>query len=215
MVTKTEGIHAGEFVLSQANGERSREAVTVALGQQLTAGQVLARVAVAGAIAAAAAADNTGNGTVGSLAVGSEAQEGEYRITCIDPALDGGTFQVEDPAGVVIGTAVVGTPFADQIGFALSDGATDFAAGDAFVVTVSGLEEQWKAFHQDGTDGTHVASGVLYDDCDAVAAAQRATAVVRDAEVNGHALTWPADITAEEKDRAVLQLATAGLIVRL
>lgn len=39
MSTKTEGKHAGEFIISEANGELSRETITVASGQNLVDGQ--------------------------------------------------------------------------------------------------------------------------------------------------------------------------------
>jgi len=41
MTTLTEGRHAAEFILSEANGHRSRENGTVVLGQNLAAGTVV------------------------------------------------------------------------------------------------------------------------------------------------------------------------------
>lgn len=41
MVTYTEAAHTAEFILSEANGQRSREAGTLASGQDLAAGTVL------------------------------------------------------------------------------------------------------------------------------------------------------------------------------
>lgn len=41
MATLTESRHAGEFLISQANGNRSREVATVKSGQDLVAGQVV------------------------------------------------------------------------------------------------------------------------------------------------------------------------------
>lgn len=41
MVTFTEGRHAAEFVLSEANGGRSRESATIAVGQDLAVGQIV------------------------------------------------------------------------------------------------------------------------------------------------------------------------------
>ena len=41
MTTLTEGRHAAEFILSEANGQRSRENGTVKSGQNLAAGQVV------------------------------------------------------------------------------------------------------------------------------------------------------------------------------
>jgi hypothetical protein len=52
MTTLTEGRHAGEFILSEANGSRSRENVTVASGQDLAAGAVLGKITSGGKYAA-------------------------------------------------------------------------------------------------------------------------------------------------------------------
>ena len=40
MTLKSEGKHTGEFIVSEANGYRSRDEVTVASGENLVAGQV-------------------------------------------------------------------------------------------------------------------------------------------------------------------------------
>ena len=41
MTTKTEPLHAGGFIASEANGERSRETATLVSGQNLVAGEVV------------------------------------------------------------------------------------------------------------------------------------------------------------------------------
>ena len=41
----TEGTHAGEFIVSEANGSRSREAGTLASGHNLAAGAVVGMIA--------------------------------------------------------------------------------------------------------------------------------------------------------------------------
>ena len=48
MTALTEGRHAGEFILSEANGQRSREAVTIDTGQNLQAGAVLGKLTSGG-----------------------------------------------------------------------------------------------------------------------------------------------------------------------
>ncbi|WP_435102350.1 head decoration protein [Arhodomonas sp. AD133] len=48
MGVKTEGMHRGEFLVSEANGSRSRETVTIASGQVLEAGAVLGKVTASG-----------------------------------------------------------------------------------------------------------------------------------------------------------------------
>lgn len=50
MTTLTEGRHAGEFLLSEANGQLSRETVTVESGQVLEAGHVVGRASASGEI---------------------------------------------------------------------------------------------------------------------------------------------------------------------
>lgn len=42
MTIKTEGQHAGHFIISEANGHRSREVITVKSGEVLNAGAVIA-----------------------------------------------------------------------------------------------------------------------------------------------------------------------------
>ena len=48
MATLTEGRHAGEFVLTEANGARSRETVTLAETQSVVPGAVLGKITASG-----------------------------------------------------------------------------------------------------------------------------------------------------------------------
>ena len=214
MTIKTEGLHTGEFIQSEASGERSRDTITIATGENLNVGDVIAQTMTGGTITAAADAGNTGDGTVTGLSVGSGAEEGAYRLACIEPAVDGGTFQLEDPAGAIIGTATVGVAFSGDIDLTINDGATDFAAGDAFTVTVTQTTGEWKQLAPAASDGSQVAAGVLYDDVDATAAATSGVVITRDAEVNGKLIGWPTGITADEKDLATTQLNERGIIFR-
>jgi hypothetical protein len=52
MTTKTEGTHAVGFLVSEANGWRSREQIVIASGQNLVAGAVLGKVTSSGEYAA-------------------------------------------------------------------------------------------------------------------------------------------------------------------
>ncbi len=52
MTTKNEGLHAGGFIVSEANGARSREQIVVVAGQTLSAGAVLGIVNASGKYAA-------------------------------------------------------------------------------------------------------------------------------------------------------------------
>ena len=214
MTIKIEGLHTGEFIQSEASGERSREEITIASGENLKVGDVIAQTKTGGTITAAADAGNTGDGTVTGLSVGSGAQEGEYRLVCIEPAVDAGTFQVEDPDGSIIGTAVVAVAFAGDIGLTINDGAADFIAGDSFTLTVTQTTGEWQVLAPAATDGSEVAAGVLYADVDATAAATAGVVIARDAEVNGKLIGWPGGITAAEKDLAITQLNERGIIFR-
>lgn len=93
---------------------------------------------VAAAGVGAAVAGNTGNGTITAApATGDGCLPGQYRAVCTAAAANGGTFNVFAPNGVLLGTATVGTPFTTHLTFTIADGATDFAVGDAFTITVT------------------------------------------------------------------------------
>ncbi|WP_051949254.1 hypothetical protein [Methylosinus sp. PW1] len=62
--------------------------------------------------------------------------EFDITVAAAVPA-NGGVFSVTDPHGVALANATVGAAYATQIGFTIADGATDFAIGDGFDVTVS------------------------------------------------------------------------------
>src|SRR5689334_22471340 len=97
-------LHAGGFLLSEANGELSRESGTLLSGQNLVAGAIVGKITVAGA--GASAVSGTGNGTFsldGTTPVLAGAIPGDYKVECIAAAANGGEFAVKDPNNVVIG----------------------------------------------------------------------------------------------------------------
>lgn len=63
-------------------------------------------------------------------------------------------------------------------------------------------------------DGTEVAAGILYSSVDATEAAKPGVIVSRLAVVGGSSLTWPADISAQDKAAAIAKLDESFLIVR-
>ncbi|RWF10587.1 MAG: head decoration protein [Mesorhizobium sp.] len=218
MTTVTEGRHAGEFLLSEANFHRSRENATIAFSQTLLAGTVLGRIAVVAATAAADAGNTAGAGalTLANPAVSSKVKDGVYNIVCTEPATNGGTFEVTDPTGKSIGKATVGVAFNKEIKFTIAD-ATDFVAGDRFTVTVEADAEdfQYVAYSPAGADGSEVAVAIAINGVVTPADATAAIAVIaRDAEVNGHQIEWPAGITAAAKADAVQALEARGIIIR-
>lgn len=208
----TEGQHKSEFIVSEANGTLSRESITVLSGQNLKPGHVLGKV-LDGSATGAAVAGNTGNGTIGSVDANTSAKKGVYTLTCIEPAANGGTFSVEDPDGVTIGTAVVGTPYAEVIEFTIADGATDFVAGDRFTVTVAGVEK-FKEYNPANTDGSQIAVALLLDYADATAADIPGVAIVRQAEVNAGELVWFTGASDNQKAAGLGYLQAVGIIAR-
>lgn len=209
MATFTEGRHTGEHVLSEANGARSREQGVLASGN-LAAGTVLGLIAV-GAATAEADENNTGDGTMSAVTVGTGALAGAYQVTFSSAT----KFAVEDPEGVNLGTGSNGTEFSKGgITFTITAGSTAFVAGDSFTIAVAEGSGQYAQLDLTADDGTSRAAAVLYGAVDASDAEQPCTVDRRDCEVHGAALTWPNGITDNQKAAAVEQLAEQGIIVR-
>lgn len=214
MPVLTEGQHAGEFIVSEANGWRSRDRVTVAEGENLKAGAVVGRAAL-GAATPAAVAGNSGNGTVGAVTVGLGAKPGVYKVTFIEPASDAGTFIVEDPDGVNVGNGDVAVAFAGGgLGFTIADGSNNFASGDQFTITVAEGAGTVKEWDPADTSGAAVVAGVLLAAVDATSAAKPGVIIARDAEVRSADLQWftGADNTNKAAGRAGLK--ALGIIAR-
>ncbi len=213
MTEIVENRHAAEFIVSEANGSLSRESVTILSGENLQPGHVLGKVSV-GAATGAAVSGNTGNGTIGTVSAGAAAKAGVYQAICIEAAANGGTFEVEDPDGVIVGRAVVGTAFAGPVVFTIADGATDFAAGDRFTITVAAGSGKYKEYDPANTDGSQTAVAILLDAVDATAADADGVIVARQAEVNAAELVWFDSATAEQKAAGLSQLKAHDIIAR-
>ena len=210
MASNAEGKHRAEFVQSLANNNRSIENITIKSGQNVAAGEVLSKE-LTGAATSAAAAGNTGNGTMGSVTVGDQAKVGDYILTIVEPGSNVGDFTLADPNGVQVGTGDVAGAFSGEISFTLADGGTDFAAGDSFTISVTLTSEVYTALPNDASEE---AVAIALDNYDATSAAKDGAAVVRDAEVNDAELTWPSGQRAANKTVAQNQLKDNGVIFR-
>lgn len=211
-----ENRHDGGFLVSEARGHRSRDAVTFSGAVRHLPGEVIAKKS-GGTATAAAKAGNTGNGVFtldATTPVLPNAKAGIYVVRCTAAAANSGTFRVLDPNGDVVGDIVVGQTFADQIKFAIADGATDFIVGDEFDVDVSVVSGSFVPLNPTATDGTQIAAGISFGTYDATSADVPGLAVVRDAEVNGGELIWPTGITVAQIATAQGQLASHGVITR-
>jgi len=219
MSVMSEGKRLGDWLKWEAENSYSRDIVTILAGsgaeRALLNGMVLGRV-TKGAATGAAVAGNTGNGTItASPVVGAAAKPGVYRAICIEPATDGGKFAVEDPEGVLIGIATVGTEFTTHLTFTIADGSTDFAAGDGFTITVAAGSGKVKQIDFAATDGSDIPCGLLVVDATAPDGSDlSAVAVVRNVIVSGNGLTWPTGATSDQKNAAIARLQSLGILVR-
>lgn len=220
MSTLTEGLHPTESLISEANGERSRAAVTVKSGQNLASCAVIATI-VSGTVASAAkSGGNTGNGTFtldGTTPLLLGAKLGVYTLRCIAAATNNGTFRLEDPDGFVLGDIVMAggaATVSEQIKGALADGSSDFIVGDGFDITVSAITEQVVEYNAAGTDGSQIATGILYGAVNATSAAAPGVAFVRDCEHNADIVKWKTGATTAQKAKGTQDLRRAGIILR-
>lgn len=213
MTVLTEKFHAGGFIVSEANGLRSRD-VGILHGSDLVAGQVLGKIGVStGAPTYAAGSGNTGTFTCGTVTESAGAKVGVYRIEFIAATV----FLVADPDGAAVGEGNLGTAFSKGgIGFTLTAGATAAVVGDDATITVAANANvgKYTVYAPAATDGTQTAAAILFDDAAAADTDVRQTIVVRDAEVNAGELVWPSAITADQKTAALADLAEIGIIAR-
>lgn len=210
MNAKYETNHTGEFLLSEANGNRSREVGVInATAGKLQPGTLLSKLTSANAGTVTANGGNAGNGVFGAVIVSNQAITGTYQVEITGAAANGGAFSVTDPNGDVVGTGEVGVEFsAGGLSFTIADGSTDFAVGDKWTIAVNAGLGEWVPYDDDGAnDGRRTVSGVLYNHADATEADVEATIIVRDAEVASARL-----IGLDDAGRA--DLTSLGIIVR-
>lgn len=220
MALQTEGTYAGDWLKYETPNLYSRETITVLAGsgatRPLTSGMVLSKVTI-GTATSAAFSGNTGNGTMGSVTVSAGAKVGAYKLVIIEPGTNVGTFTVEDPDGVTIGRGTVASAFsASGIAFTLADGATDFAAGDGFTITVAAGSGKWVQYlDTGGATGLATPAGILLLDVTAADGTDAlGVAIVRDAIVSDNGIVWPSSADSTEKAAAVAVLKTLGILVR-
>lgn len=214
----TETSHAGGFILSEANGDMSRESGTLNSGQNLAAGTVLGELLTIGSATFVGTVGTRGTVTVAAT-VGAKTKIGTYKLICTAASSNAGTFQLRAPDGslVAFDTATVitvggGAFTSDHLGITVADGATDFSVGDTYTIAVSGGD--YSILAPAGTDGTQIAAGILYASVNAASADKPCVVFKRQGEVNSNELTWPGGITDAQKATATAQLKAAGIFLR-
>jgi len=121
---------------------------------------------IASPVGTAGAVVGTGNGTMGTITMTSNAnlQLGKYTLKIVKAVANAGDFLLLNPQGLAVGHGQVAVAF-NQAGFAftLADGATDFVVGDTITITVTGTVK-YKLIEATATDGTEVAKAVVVGD---------------------------------------------------
>lgn len=166
----------------------------------------------------------TGNGTISGLSLGPDAKTGSYRFEITAAIVNGGEFKLTGPDGdlVEVGFIVAGAggtfvgALKRQLNFTVTEGATDFAVGDAFNIAVFNELAGGKCVAWDPTtfDGRDDALGILYDNVDASGGDRPGVLIARNAEVAKSDLQWTGAITAAQKESAYLDLKKHGVIAR-
>lgn len=205
----TEQAHAGEFIVSEES-INYRKVMDVGISGAIVAGTVLGTQIQTPAVTTAGAS-NIGDGVMGAVVVAGDAMVGDYILTVTAESADAGTFVVKDPSGAVVGSP--GTVAVEFVGggltFTLADGAEDFDIGDVFVITVSG--EQLPV-DLTASDGSQIASGILFDAVDTTSESVEAVIIRKDCVVNLSELTLPTGITVAQTNVLVEQLANIGVV---
>jgi hypothetical protein len=148
----------------------------------------------------AAVGGNHGNGSLTKVGVPMSAKAllGNYSVIFSGAT----TFGVIAPDGRQLAAGVIGTYYADEIGFLATAGSTAFVAADTFIVGVgpgTGLVQAY--------NGSQPAAGILYNsDFVPAGGTLKMTAIVRSAEVIGSALQWLATLPAGAQATAIAQL---------
>jgi hypothetical protein len=205
---KSEG-HVVKWTLDALVSKRTETVLGgVAVIRPIRVGMVLGR-RLFGAPAIGALV-GTGNGSLGALTLGRQAKVGDYVLTCIEAAANGGRFQVVDPDGLALADALVGVAYVSpQIAFTVTDGATDFVVGDTITVTVPVGDRKLVQIDPVATDGTQLGAAIATHRLDVPVGADMDTApIVSDAAVLESALVWPDGIAAGDKAAATADLVS-------
>jgi len=184
-------------------------------------GTILARKAVADAVTASAFT-GTGDGTLtlATVAAGSIIPiVGAYTLTCTTAVTNGGIFSLTDPNGAIVATGLEMTAGAGAatafevagLSFTVTDGATDFVAGDFATLTVA-ADGTLVVFSKTGAGGAQIPNTVLTYAVDATGAGTKAIRIPMEATVVKEDLIIDADGTGANVDAAVIdQLRDYGI----
>ncbi len=170
----------------------------------ITRGTLLGKITCGAATSAAKSGGNTGNGTCtvdATTPVLTNAVPGVYQVRFVVAATNNGTFNVTDPRGVFLGQVIMAAgagAFSNRIKFAIADGATDFAVGDGFDITVAAGSGKLKKCVKTANDGSAAPYAIAADASDSTSA-DAVLGIYVAGEFNANSLTVDAsfDLTTE------------------
>jgi hypothetical protein len=206
---QTQKLVQSDWLKFEEDSHYSRENIVIKSGVgALLTGAVLGMIAV-GAGTPVMDAGNTGNATFGAVTVGAGVEPGAYVVTFTAAT----KYDVEDPAGVMIGTGTTGVAFSKEgLGFTITAGGTPMVAGDRAVITVAAGTGKYVPFDPAGTTGAQNAVGILLEPVDDTTADVKAAAIVRHAHIAPSGLSWADGVDTGEKAAALLQLRALGIL---
>jgi len=215
----TENRWSAGFLVSEANGERSRLQGTLLQQTYATgvyysqAGTVLGVVADGSSGTYAANAGNTGNFTCGTVAITQGIIEGTYAIEFFAAT----KYNVYTPAGDELGEGTTGVAFAaGGLGFTLTAGGTAAVAGDGATIAIGANANVglYAPLSLTAADGTQNAAAILWNTIDASQGNTLVTMAARACEVNGSELVYPSGATSTQIAAINAQLLALGIVVR-
>lgn len=218
----TRAAQVSDLVKRELDPELSRASFTLLAGsgtaRTVKLGTPLGRITGAGVLSASqsAASGNTGNGalTLAAPSADPSAKTGVYTVVCTTGGADGTSkFRVEDPDGVLVGTATGGAAFNKAIKFTIAGGGTAFVAGDSFNVTLTRAaganDGKCKAWDPAATDGSQIIWGFSLRDVTAADGADNdsdGVAIRRLGVLRAGAIDWPDGVTAAQKSQALADI---------
>lgn len=210
MATLTMAARDGEFLIKDFDPSYNRETINVNTPQDLAAGTVLGRIKSG----VGAKVSGTGDGTVGAVTLGPDAEVGIYVLTGLTESANAGTFSVSSPSGAYLPPLTVAAAYVStHINLTVADGANDWDIGDIIHVTVTGGD--YEALDPAATTGEQTAAAILFGAVDASVADAAGVALVRGpATVKATELVWPEGISDANKAIALAKLAKAGIVAR-
>lgn len=133
-------------------------------------GVIMAKLKVAAGAITPVLTTGDGTATLLALAPGGPPIPGNWNLECILAGVThGGRFKLEDPNGERVGgdfnmSNVAGDTLLVSAGgleVLLTDGATNFAAGDKFTLAITDLGDKWTPWVEDAVNGSGQALGVM------------------------------------------------------